>query len=458
MEDKKQYCILCGTENKLTDKFCHKCGESLDQKDDELQTYAKEKIKGKVKDEVKGKATEGLLDLLKKFLNSKAYGIILSLSVVAGATGILAGGGGVKEFSNNVPGMFKDGTVYGMNFSGQQALESFGGINIYPGYDADGNVSVIYLAGGTHFSMYTDLTVTSSAGKQLIKERIQEDERGRRQFCYVVEDLNATVEIAPKAVDGSDIYDGNAVVILGTDYGIRKYSEYGKDNLEKVVEYHDNGNLKYQFFLTHTIYVDKGDVYGENELYYDELGRETLITVKEDGTEISRTETTYAENGDKTVIGYENGLIDSEWKEDANGNCLRRVVYLDPGVKGYTDEYTYYENGQVKSESNYGRGSAAEDMLSSYYEFYEDGSRKLAQTFSDDGTVYSESIYNEDGTGQTFQYEYNSDGTRYADVVYDFYTNEYGNQILTKEIWYNADGSVRNEFAFDENGSRVSVE
>ncbi len=456
MEDKKQYCILCGAENNLTDKFCHKCGESLDQTDDELQTYAKEKIKGKVKDEVKGKATEGLLDLLKKFLNSKAYGIILSLSVVAGATGMLAGGGSVKEFSNNVPGMFKDGTVYGMNFSGQQTLGSFGGISIYPGYGTDGNISVIYLAGSTHFSMYTDLTVTSSAGKQLIKERIQEDERGRRQFCYVVEDLNASVEIVPKAVDGSDTYDGKAEILLGTGYGIRKYSEYEED-LIKAVEYHDSGIMKYQWFKTHTIYADIGDVYGFHEIFYDELGRITLET-EENIKEKQRAEYTYYENGDVLSLRWENDLPTSEWLEDANGNCLRRVVYLDPGVKGYTDEYTYYENGQVKSESNYGRGGAAEDMLSSYYEFYEDGSRKLAQTFYDDGTVYSESIYNEDGTGQTFQYEYNSDGTRYAYIVYEFYVDENNNQKITKETSYWGDGSVNHIYIYDESGNRILAE
>ena len=139
MENKKQYCILCGAENNLTDKFCHKCGESLDQKDDDLQTYAKEKIKDKVTGDLKDKATDTFFDWLKKFLNSKAYGIILSLSVVAGATGVLAGGaGGVKEFSNNVPGMFKDGTVYAVNFSAMEMLESFGGIGIYPVYDANG--------------------------------------------------------------------------------------------------------------------------------------------------------------------------------------------------------------------------------------------------------------------------------------------------------------------------------
>ena len=45
MENKKQYCILCGAENNLTAKFCCKCSESLNQKDDDLQTYAKNKVK-----------------------------------------------------------------------------------------------------------------------------------------------------------------------------------------------------------------------------------------------------------------------------------------------------------------------------------------------------------------------------------------------------------------------------
>ena len=457
MENKKQYCILCGAENNLTAKFCCKCGESLDQKDDDLQTYAKEKVKDKVTDEIKGKATDGLLDMLKKFLNSKAYGIILSLSVVAGATGVLAGGSGVEEFSNNVPGMFKDGTVYAMNLSGMENLEYFGGVGIYPIRDSDGDICMYYLAGTTHFSMYTDLTVTGSDGKNLIKERIQEDDRGARQFCYVVEDLNATVEIVPKAVDGSDTYDGRAEVILGTDYGIRKASEYGAEQLEKVVEYHDNGNLKYQYFITHTIYADEGDVYGDHEMHYDEQGRLVLETT-ENSVETSRQEITYYDNGDILKLNWENGLQSGEWLEDANGNCLRRVTYLDPGELGYTDEYTYYDNGQVKTESNYGRGSVPEDQLSYYTEYYEDGSKKLYQYYSDNGTVYTESIYNEDGTGQSFKYTYNSDGTRYADTVYDFYTNEYGNQMTTTETLYNADGSVWHLYTYDETGNRTLVE
>ena len=45
MENKKQYCILCGAENNLTAKFCCKCGESLDQKDDDYRLMPKKKQK-----------------------------------------------------------------------------------------------------------------------------------------------------------------------------------------------------------------------------------------------------------------------------------------------------------------------------------------------------------------------------------------------------------------------------
>ncbi len=457
MENKKQYCILCGAENNMTDKFCHKCGESLNQKDDDLQEYAKEKIKDKVTGDLKDKATNTFLDWLKKFLNSKAYGIILSLSVVAGATSVLAGGvSGVKEFSNNVPGMFKDGTVYAVNLSGMECLETFGGVGIYPVYDTSGDISLIYLAGSTHFSMYTDLKVTGSGGKVLIDERIQEDERGARQFCYVVEDLNASVEIVPKAVDGSDMYDGKAEIVLGTDYGIRKYSEYGKENLEKVVEYHDNGNLKYQYFLSLTIYADEGYVYGDHEIYYDELGRETLNTLVEKGVEVNRTETTYKANGGMTRIIYVDGLIGSEWEEDANGNCLKEVVYLDPGVIGYTDVYTYYDDGTRCTATYYGRGGSPEDGISMYEEYYPDGSKKLYQSFTDEGMLESETIYNQDGTGKSFVYSYDYDpSARYVSREYSFYLDQYGNSVYTKEIHYNSDGSVRTEYDYDENGNRI---
>ena len=53
MENKKVYCILCGAENDERAKFCTKCGQPMEQKDDDLQTYAKEKIKDKIKSDPK---------------------------------------------------------------------------------------------------------------------------------------------------------------------------------------------------------------------------------------------------------------------------------------------------------------------------------------------------------------------------------------------------------------------
>ncbi len=441
MENKKQFCILCGAENNLTDKFCHKCGESLDQKDDDLQVYAEEKIKDKVKDELQDKATDTFLDLLKKFLNSKAYGVLLSLSIVASTAGVLVGGaGGVNEFSNNVSGMFIDGSVYGMNFSGQEALVYTGNIGIYPGYDANGDIFAMYIAGNTHFSVYTDLTVTGSDGKTLIDRRIQEDESGRRNFCYVVDDLNATVEINPGYVSG-EVYETTAEVLLGTDYGIRKFTQYNLDKVSQIQEYYDNGTLKYQYYMTYVYYADIGGVYGDAENFYDEKGRLTLET-SENVKESQRTEYTYYDNGDMLQVRQENGLTDLEVLTDINGNVLREVIYLDPGEIGYTVEYTYYDNGQEKSIATYGLQDSPEDMLCRYEEFYEDGSQKLYQDYSSDGTLYMESVYDRQGSGQSFKYRYNSDGSRYAYSVYDFYTDEYGNRVLTKETTYNRDGSV----------------
>lgn len=453
MENNKQYCILCGAENNLTDKFCHKCGESLEQKDDDLQNYAKEKIKEKVTDEVKGKATEGLLDMLKKFLNSKAYGIILSLSVVAGVGGMLIGGSGVKEFSNSVPGMFSDGQVYGMNFSGQENLFYYR-MTAYPGYDESGNMSIVYLDGQTRSDGgYTDLKVTGSDGKTIIDKRIMSESGISEKFCYAVDDMGATIEIRPEKTDETD---GYLTVQLGTAKGMRLYQEYEAGDLVKMLEYYDSGIMKYQYFKTLTVYAQEGNIFGKKESFYDELGRLTLEE-SVNSVESDRAEFTYYENGDVLILRWENGLQSSEWLEDANGNCLKRVTYLDPGVIGYTDVYTYYDNGQVKTESQYGRGSVAEDALSAYYEYYEDGSNKLSQTYSNDGTVYAETIYNVDGTGQSFKYTYNSDGTRYADTVYDFYTNEHGNRLNSKETVYNADGSVRYAYIYDENGNRTLV-
>ena len=58
MENKKQFCILCGAENKIQDRFCHSCGQPLEQTDDELKEYVTGKVKEKTKEKAKEKAEE----------------------------------------------------------------------------------------------------------------------------------------------------------------------------------------------------------------------------------------------------------------------------------------------------------------------------------------------------------------------------------------------------------------
>lgn len=451
MENNKQYCILCGAENKLTDKFCHKCGESLDQKDDQLQSYAKEKVKEKITDEVKGKATDGLLEMLKKFLNSKAYGIILSLSVVAGVGSALVGGSGVKEFSNSVPGMFSDGQVYGMNFSGQQNLFYYH-MGAYPGYDEAGNMTILYLDGrarsdGSHI----DLKVTGADGKTIIDKRIMSEYGSSERFCYAVDDMGATIEIRPENTEGGEDY---LIVQLGTANGIRCYEEYEDGDLIKMQEFYDNGVMKYQYFKTLVVYADHGRIFGKEETFRDEQDRITL-SERVNSVESERWEYTYYDNGTYYRLHQQNGLNADELTYDSQDRVIIRKMYQPAGTLLYTEEMTYYDNGMEKSKASYGLGDDAEDMLSRYEEYYEEGSMKLYQKYYD-GVLGDETVRNADGTGQYISYD-TMDDSHYITSVTDFVEQANGNTKYIREVQYYADGSIRAEYTYDENNNRIAV-
>lgn len=455
MENNKQYCILCGAENKLTDKFCHKCGESLDQKDEELKDYAVDKVKEKVKETVEEKATDTFLDMLKKFLNSKAYGILLSLSIVAGVGGILVGGDGIKEFSKDVPGMFKDGKIYAWSFNYDDAL-FHAGVSGYPGYDENGNVDKVYLAGEIHFSQYIDLKVIGSNGRTLIDEKIEHDDNAdTNRYCYVVQDMGAVIESDPEAVDGSDTYDQRYVVELGTAKGIRRIEEYKDDILQQATEYYDNGNMKYQYWLSYNNSID-GEYYYDSESFYDEEGRITLSHAVYEGTEQSRTEYTYSDDGSVWIIYYSNGVIVGQHEKDAQDRTLTNIIYQDDGTYMYKETFEYYPSGALKSEAAYGIAGDEQDVLSDYTEYYENGDRKLYQDYSS-GYLYIETVWNEDGTGTSTQYGHTDDGVVYISGYSEFVYDEYNNTMPTKEIdAFNGSSDVMYETVFDhEAGTAV---
>ncbi len=74
----KKYCIYCGTEHEAEAEYCWKCSRKLDPEENLLKDY----LISKTKDTAKGKLEDSLFELIKNYLMSHAYGIILTISVM----------------------------------------------------------------------------------------------------------------------------------------------------------------------------------------------------------------------------------------------------------------------------------------------------------------------------------------------------------------------------------------
>lgn len=77
-KDSIQYCVYCGTENKIDDKKCIKCHKKLNPKERPLLDY----MKGKISDELSGKVEENVISIITNFIKSHLYGFVLSCSVI----------------------------------------------------------------------------------------------------------------------------------------------------------------------------------------------------------------------------------------------------------------------------------------------------------------------------------------------------------------------------------------
>lgn len=80
-----EYCIYCGTPNKLEDKKCIKCHKKLNPKDRPLLNY----IKSKITDNVEGTIEDKIFPIIKEYIKSHLYGFILTCSVIATATCVI---------------------------------------------------------------------------------------------------------------------------------------------------------------------------------------------------------------------------------------------------------------------------------------------------------------------------------------------------------------------------------
>lgn len=82
VNEELQYCTHCGAVNKKSAFVCIDCGKKIITKYRPFYDFLKKRIK----DEAAGKITDSLFSLIKKFLFSHAYGVLISVSIVASVT------------------------------------------------------------------------------------------------------------------------------------------------------------------------------------------------------------------------------------------------------------------------------------------------------------------------------------------------------------------------------------
>lgn len=452
MENNKKYCILCGAENNVADKFCNKCGESLDQKDDELKDYAVEKVKDKVKETVEEKATDTFLDLLKKFLNSKAYGIILSLSIIAAAGNMLVGGNKVKEFSNNIPGMFVDGSIYGVTFDSTEILIEHG-FNIYGKRDASGNIYMLYLDGSTSYYADYYIKVTGSDGKILRQDELphyDSQTENSQNYTIAIEDLYCTIELKYNHLTENRV--NVCTVQMNGPVGIKSVIEYENDVLFLNQEFYDTGVEKYFYRVNGYLTLENGEKeYSTEETFYDENGEILkFISMSGDTVVSSNVREDYAD-GSYKYTEENNGQLNHVYVYNLQDEIIEECKYTN-GVFFFKKTFEYYETGEMLSESYY---SGETDLYPTTVKYYNvDGSVKQEiRYYTDKGTIKSDTVY--DGNGAAVSKEYYYDNGNISKLS-NLQQRDDGVYNAVKIISYDKDGNITRETEYDLYGEILS--
>ncbi|MBQ3393891.1 MAG: zinc ribbon domain-containing protein [Oscillospiraceae bacterium] len=73
-----KYCIFCGAELHAGEKICPACGKKTDRKDELLKDY----LYRNTKESLKGKIDDTLFEVIKNWLLSHLYGVVLTLTVI----------------------------------------------------------------------------------------------------------------------------------------------------------------------------------------------------------------------------------------------------------------------------------------------------------------------------------------------------------------------------------------
>lgn len=276
MENKKQFCILCGAENKIQDRFCHSCGQPLEQTDDELQEYVTGKVKEKTKEKAKEKATDAFLEWLKKLLNSKVYGIILSLSIVVSGFNILVGlpGGSSGLVMAGDPAQIivpdnpdNPADIAGLNGGTDLVIDQYAMFSHYVSdvsavcYEDPDNINEMYLWAKSSSTYALSLKATDAGGNMLVDVVIARDTDTPDRYTYVINERRVLFEVEqlgcedPVRIELQTGANGNMLV----------FREYIDGQLMSSYEYYENSNIKYSWNY-------RGEDQPAEEYHYNEDG------------------------------------------------------------------------------------------------------------------------------------------------------------------------------------------
>ena len=83
--DEIMYCTTCGAANKKSAVYCEECKKKIFSKHSPFADFLKKRIKDKFTSEV----TESVFSLIRKFILSHLYGVVLTVSVIATGTAVM---------------------------------------------------------------------------------------------------------------------------------------------------------------------------------------------------------------------------------------------------------------------------------------------------------------------------------------------------------------------------------
>ena len=386
MENKNVYCILCGAENNPQAKFCTKCGQPMEQKDNDIATYLSDKAKEKVKESVTDKAQNAFLALLEKFVNSYLYGVVLSISIVMAATAVFAGGGSsdITEFDNSNLMFEPNMEVIRIDTDLMRLSTSY-----YYGvaYDENQNIIGSYVCenwpGQYDYSPYQVRIYDEN--DNLIADETDMDEQMR---CIPLKNLNCRVEISEPYMD----YIQRTVTTFYPTGEVKNQATYdGEDNMHNTI-YYESGRVKEE---SNTVKTDPGDIkfdsitYNENG---DAIGYYSEINGKPD----RRREIVYGTNYEYTYM-YDYDESGAEFmtnqyviEYDKNGREIKRGWLNADGSPDEISYMTYYDSGAIKTSDTY-----SGERLTHHTEYAEDGS-KIVYYYSE-GKVYNIMYYDANG-------------------------------------------------------------